>query len=138
MEASDLVHEESSYVAKQLALAGEPDGKNVIWDITMSSRESTEKRIDDLRSAGYTRIEGIFVDIPVDVGRRPGRTPGTERATTTIGPGNGLGGRFVPDDVTAAQADPDWGSSNRRTFEEVKPSSTPGCRCDNSVDGRAP
>ena len=75
MEASDLVHEESSYVARQLALRAEGDGKNIIWDITMSSWASTERRIDELHSAGYTRIEGIFVDIPVEtsVARADGR-----------------------------------------------------------------
>ena len=67
MEASDLVHEESSYIAKQLALRATADGKNVIWDITMSSRASTERRIVDLRAAGYSQVEGIFVDIPIEV-----------------------------------------------------------------------
>jgi predicted kinase len=67
MEASDLVHEESSYIAKQLALRAGASGKNVIWDITMSSRVSTESRISDLRDAGYSRVEGIFVDIPIEV-----------------------------------------------------------------------
>ena len=52
MEASDLVHEESSYIAKQLALQATADGKNIIWDITMSSRISTESRIGDLRTSG--------------------------------------------------------------------------------------
>ncbi|HEX3490567.1 MAG TPA: zeta toxin family protein, partial [Streptosporangiaceae bacterium] len=67
MEASDLVHEESSHIAKQVAIRARADGKNLIWDITMSSRSSTERRIDDLRASGYAAIEGIFVDIPVDV-----------------------------------------------------------------------
>jgi predicted kinase len=75
MEASDLVHEESSYGARQLALRAQADGKNIVWDITMSSRASTEGRIDELRSEGYTRIQGIFVDIPVEtsVARADGR-----------------------------------------------------------------
>jgi signal recognition particle GTPase len=37
MEASDLVHEESSAIAYQLADRAMKDGKNIIWDITMSS-----------------------------------------------------------------------------------------------------
>ena len=36
MEASELVHEESSYLASQLAIRAQADGKNLIWDITMS------------------------------------------------------------------------------------------------------
>lgn len=119
MEASDLVHEESSYVARQLALRAQADGKNVIWDITMSSRASTERRIDELRSSGYTRIEGIFIDIPVEisVSRADGRHregQGDYRA------GDGLGGRFIPAEMIRSQAEPDWGSCNRKTFEEVK------------------
>jgi len=136
MEASDLVHEESSYIAKQLALRAMPEGKNVIWDITMSSRESTERRIDDLRAADYSRVDGIFVDIPVDVAIR--RSDARHReGHDDYRDGHGLGGRFVPGDVTAAQADPDWGSRNRRTFEQVKPKLDGWLLCDNSVDGRA-
>jgi predicted kinase len=137
MEASDLVHEESSHVAKRMARRAMREGKNVIWDITMSSRESTEKRINDLREWGYSQIEGIFVDISVnvavgraDVRHREGHDSYRAR--------RGLGGRFVPADVTAAQADPDWGSCNRRTFEEIKPRLDAWARYDNSVDGRAP
>ena len=37
MEASDLAHEESSYIAKRLAMRAMTEGKNLIWDITMSS-----------------------------------------------------------------------------------------------------
>ena len=64
MEASDLAHEESSYIAKRLALRAMTDGKNIIWDITMSSQESTEERVSNLRGAAYSQIDGMFVDIP--------------------------------------------------------------------------
>jgi predicted kinase len=119
MEASDLIHEESSYVSRQLALRAQADGKNVIWDITMSSRASTERRIDELRSSGYMRIEGIFIDIPVEisVSRADGRHREGEDGCLA---GDGLGGRFIPAEMIRAQADPEWGSRNRRTFEEVK------------------
>ena len=43
MEAADLVHEESSYLALQLALRAQSDGKNVIWDITMSNQEGRRR-----------------------------------------------------------------------------------------------
>jgi predicted kinase len=137
MEASELVHEESSYVAKQLALRAMPDGKNVVWDITMSSRESTERRINDLREFGYSRVDGIFVDIPVQTSiqradRRHRDGHDDYRA------GQGLGGRFVAAEVVAYQADPDWGSRNRRTFEQIKPQLDAWTQYDNAVDGRAP
>ena len=32
----------------------------------MSAQKTTEKRISDLRNAGYSRIEGLFIDIPVE------------------------------------------------------------------------
>jgi predicted kinase len=137
MEASDLVHEESSHIARQLALRAMPEGKNLIWDITMSSRESTERRIGDLRAAGYSRVEAIFVEIPADVGVH--RSDARHReGHDSYRAGHGQGGRFVPAEVIAAQADPDWGSRNRRTFEEIKPRLDAWLLCDNSVDGRDP
>jgi predicted kinase len=137
MEASELAHEESSYIAKQLALRAMSDGKNVIWDITMSSRESTEKRISDLREFGYSRVEAIFVDIPVQTSIQ--RADSRHRADhDRYGAGHGLGGRYVAAEIIGAQADPDWGSCNRKTFEQVKPKLDAWARYDNSVDGRAP
>ena len=70
------------------------DGKNLIWDITMSSPASAGTRIDQLRDAGYDRIEAIFVDIPIEVS--------IERATARHRAGHdqylagaGLGGRYI-------------------------------------------
>jgi predicted kinase len=135
MEASDLVHEESSYVAKRLARRAESDGKNVIWDITMASRASTQWRIDTLRAEGYTRIEGIFVDITVEasVARADGRH---REGHDDYRAGEGLGGRLVPAEMIRAQADPECGSRNRKTFEEVKHQFDTWYRFDNS--GSAP
>ncbi len=136
MEASELVHEESSHIAKQLALRAMPDGKNVIWDITMSSEKSTEKRINDLRGFGYERVEAIFVDIPIETSIR--RTEGRHREDhDKYRAGQGLGGRYVAPEIISSQQDPDWGSCNRKTFERVKPQLDTWERWDNSVDGRA-
>lgn len=137
MEASELVHEESSHVAKQLALRAMADRKNVIWDITMSSRESTEKRINDLQRFGYSRVDAIFVDIPPETSIR--RADGRHRKDHDLyRSGDGLGGRYVAPEIIGSQADPDWGSRNRRTFEQVKTRMDAWARYDNSVDGRAP
>jgi predicted ABC-type ATPase len=137
MEACDLAHEESSHIARQLAARAQADGKNVIWDITMASRATTERRIEDLRSAGYTKIEGIFVDIPVEtsVARADARH---REGYDEYRAGKGVGGRFVPAEVIRGQSDPDWGSLNRRTFEAVKSKFDEWSLYDNSVDGRAP
>ena len=136
MEATELVHEESSHIAKRLALRATADQRNVIWDITMSSRESTEKRIDQLHAAGYS-VTGIFVDIPVEVSVR--RAEARHRAGhEDYRAGIGLGGRYVPPEVIRAQSDQEWGSQNRKTFEAVRHRFDQWSRYDNSVDGRPP
>jgi predicted ABC-type ATPase len=135
MEASDLVHEESSYLARQLALRAQHDGKNIIWDITMSTQKSTEMRIGDLREAGYRRIDGLFVDIPIDISIK--RTEARHReGHDHYRAGEGLGGRYVPPEVVQRQADSEWDSKNRRTFESIKSKFNAWSIYDNSVDGR--
>jgi len=135
MECSVLVHEESSYLARQLARRALADGKNVIWDITMSSASSTGKRIDELRDSGYQRVDGIFVDIPIEtsVTRTAERH---RRGHDRFLAGSGLGGRYVPAEVIRAQADAEHGSSNRRAFESVKADFDHWTIYDNSVRGR--
>jgi len=137
MEASDLVHEESSHIAKRLARRAQADGKNIVWDITMSSRTSTEYRIESLRASGYSQIDGIFVDIPVAT------SESRAEARHKIGQdeyqlGNGYGGRFVPPELIRRLADATWGSVNRKTFEEVKDQFSSWSIYDNSTDGRPP
>ncbi|MEV5710274.1 zeta toxin family protein [Actinoallomurus sp. NPDC052274] len=137
MERARLVHEESSQLAKALAGRAYADRKNVIWDITMSSKGSTVKRIQQLRDAGYSDIEGVFVDIPIEksVERAQERhRHGLEEYRN----GEGLGGRYVPPEVIRANADATWGSVNRRVFEELKPQFDRWKLYDNSVDGRDP
>ncbi len=135
METSSLGHEESSYIARRLAFRAYAEGKNVIWDITMSRSASAVSRIDELRSAGYEHIEGIFVDIPVEtsVARSEARH---RRGHDKYLAGEGLGGRYVPAELIRSQADPEYGSINRRAFEEAKPLLDEWAIFENSVDGR--
>ncbi len=136
MEASDLVHEESSHIAKLLAGRAIRDGKNIIWDITMSSVQSTDQRLADLDQAGYS-TSGIFVDISIDVAVR--RADARHRqGHEDYRAGIGFGGRYVPPEVIEAQADPERGSVNRRTFEQVKNRFTGWAVYDNSVTGQSP
>jgi hypothetical protein len=102
----------------------------------MSSRESTERRIDDLRAAGYA-VAGIFVDIPVETSVRRADLRHRE-GHEDYRAGIGLGGRYVPPEVIRAQADVDWGSQNRKTFEAVRDRFDRWSRYDNSVDGGPP
>jgi len=136
MEASDLVHVESSYLAKRLVRRAMDDGKNIIWDMTMSSTTTTEQRLDDLDRAGYS-ISGVFVDIGLAEALRRAdarHCQGQEDYQAGIG----FGGRYVPPEVIEAQADPEWGSVNRRTFEQVKHRFADWALYDNSVTGWDP
>lgn len=137
MEASTLAHEESSYLARQLAVRALREGKNVIWDVTMSSSASAGRRVDELRSAGYDRIAGIFVDIPIETSIR--RTEDRHRrGCDQFLSGQGSGGRYVPPEVIQAQSDPEFGTKNRRAFEALKSRFDHWAIYDNSVDGRPP
>jgi predicted ABC-type ATPase len=119
MEAAELVHEESSHIAKRLARLAQAEGRNVIWDVTLSKAESARRRIESLRYGGYTVVEGLFVDSPVNLS--------VERADARYRDGHhayragvGLGGRFVAEEVIRVQADSAWGSRNRANFEALK------------------
>jgi hypothetical protein len=136
MEASDLVDAESSYVAQRLARRAMDDGKNLIWDITMSSTRTTEDRLDDLDRAGYS-TNGIFVDIGIAEAVRRADTRHRLRHEDYRA-GLGFGGRYVPPEVIEAQADPEWGSVNRRTFEQVKKRFAEWASYDDLVTGRDP
>jgi predicted ABC-type ATPase len=134
MEASGLAHEESSYIARLLAMRAYPEGRNIIWDITMS-RPSSGDRVNELRNAGYQHVSGVFVDIPVEtsVERSNARhRRGYEKYLT----GEGLGGRFVPNEVIRGQVSPDHGSKNRAVFDGIKSELDEWIIYDNSVEGR--
>ena len=137
MEASDLAHEESSHIAKRLANRAEADGKNVIWDITMSKTDSIAERVESLRAAGYSQVDGVFVDIPVEVSVRRADARHRERHDD-FRAGHGFGGRYVPEATIVKNADAEWGSGNRRNFEQLKSTFDAWRRYDNSVDDRDP
>ena len=135
MEASDLAHEESSVIAKHLAHRAQAEGKNLVWDITMSRLESTQERIDSLRESGYEQIDAIFVDIPIEVSIR--RTQARHReGQESWQAGHGMGGRFVPPEIIRKQADSEWGSKNKKNFEDIKKCVNDWTVFDNGVDGR--
>jgi predicted ABC-type ATPase len=136
MEASELVHEESSYLARQLAIRAQAEGKNLIWDITMSDQAKTEQRIMDLREAGYTKIQALFVQIPIETSLKRTEARYWENQEKWLA-GEGLGGRLIPPEVILRQADEEWGSGNRKTFEAIKGIADNWEIRDNSVDDRA-
>jgi predicted kinase len=137
MEASDLVHEEASHLAKRLANRAEADGRNVIWDFTMSKTSSIADRIETLRAAGYSRVEGVFVDVPVEVSVR--RADDRFRHDhDAYRAGHGFGGRYISEFTIMKNADASWGSGNRKNFEQLKSAFDGWSTYDNSAHGAAP
>lgn len=135
MEASTLAHEEASYIAKQLALRAYADRRNVVWDVTMSSAVSTQRRIGELRTAGYTHVEGVFVAVPVELSVE--RAASRHRAGhEEYRAGYGLGGRYTAPELIRSHADPVFGSTNRAAFELVKWRFDAWRVYDNSATGR--
>lgn len=119
MERAALIHEESSHLTNLLGKRALGDGKNVIWDITMASRGSVDRRITEMRGAGYDDMRAVFVDIPVEtsVERALARH---RRGMTKYNAGEGLGGRYVPPSIIRKNESKTSTSKNRDTFEAVK------------------
>lgn len=134
MESSMLAHEEASHIAKRLAHRAQAEGKNIVWDMTMSRTGTCTDRIAALRAHGYTQIDAVFVDIPIAVSL--GRADARHRqGHDDFRAGVGLGGRFVFREMILGQADKDWGSVNRANFERIKDRCDTWSRYDNSADG---
>ncbi len=89
MEASDLVHAESSHVVKRLARRAMDDGKNIIWDITMSSRRPPNSGSMTWSGPG-TPPRGSSWTSPSGR-RRGGRMRGTAAGTRITVRASGLG-----------------------------------------------
>ncbi len=100
--------------------AGNRSGKNMIWDITMSSRESTERRIyssGPRDTPGSTEYSSTSRWMWESAGSEARHREGHDRYRAGVG----WAAVSFPPRVIASQADPDWGSRNRRTFERMKP-----------------
>lgn len=140
MEANSLIHEEASDLAKDLARMAAAEKINIIWDITMSSDSSVQGRIDRLREAGYTQIDGLFVSIDVNTSRT--RAEGRHRsAQQAYENGTGNGGRFLPPEETAAN-EPTPGSGklsrNAEVFDRIAPQFSSTVVFNNMVERGAP
>lgn len=137
MESVALIHEESGHLANLLAARAYASHKNVIWDVTMGSANSTRRRLTELRAAGYDEVNAVFVDIPLEtsVDRALSRhRQGMERHRS----GDGLGGRFVPPEVIRSHASPTASSINRTVFDGLREEFDSWAIFDNSVHGRPP
>lgn len=125
METAPLIHEESSYLAQQLAGKAYAMGANVAWDGTLRHPNSGSDRLSDLQQHGYT-AHGAFVDValPTSYARATQRHRQAQdalRAGTADGPL--LGGRVVPTDFIASSRPNSarYQSVNRENFEAIRP-----------------
>jgi hypothetical protein len=102
MEASPLAHTEAQFIGKRVAMLALAEGRNLLLEISMASRASTDTWIAALHAAGYT-IEGIFAEITIDESVR--RADAAHRGgEEDLRRGQGHGGRYIPADAIRALA----------------------------------
>ena len=137
LERVALIHEESSHIADILAARAYAEKKNMIWDITMASQKSVQKRLDDLRANGYTDVKGVFVNIDVEtsVERALARH---RRGMEDFRNGKGQGGRYVPPHIIRLNKSDKSSSANLDTFTALKDQFDSWDQYNNNVNGRAP
>lgn len=120
MEATPLVHEEASDITAKLQRRLVAKKKNIVVDKTMASLKSPMKTAQQLKDGGYSRIQAMFVDVPVETSKS-GAKGRWERGVNkyTESGGKGVGGRFLPDRITDAQKtedDSQFKSKNAKHF----------------------
>lgn len=117
LESSFLMHEESSKIAWDIAERAQAQGYNIVWDITMSSTGSVEKRIAQLQDeiGPEYEMQGLFVDVAPETSVM--RAMGRHKRGMDNNPN---GGRLVPPFVTLEAVDDVYSSTNRRAFEQMK------------------
>lgn len=119
MERSTLVHQESRRLAAMLAERAKHDRKNVIYDTTMTSYSDTKNLIQELDKSGYSKISGVFVDVPYDVSIARTRARYAAEVNDYLA-GNGEGGRFLPTSAVNAHFDYSGKSYAAGTFKSLR------------------
>lgn len=113
-EAAWMVHEESSKLAWDLHYRAVAAGKNVIWDMTMSSASGVEQRLNKLNEAGY-KVKLIYVHTTVETSIKRS----VERYRLGLAQ-NPKSARYVAHAIITNQHDPEHGTKNKKAFETVK------------------
>ncbi len=118
MELSYLAHEEASQMSHELADRVIANGQNMIWDVTLGSRNSGSERVAQLKAQGY-HVTGVFVDVSVDhsIEAALGRY---QRGVDDHAAGKGYGGRYVPPSLIEQGRDgTEAYSKNRLVFDSL-------------------
>jgi len=139
MECAPLVVEESRHVANMVLARCAAEHKNVIIELTMNPSDNIEQRVAILHQEGYTDVEGVYIDIPLDTSI----TRALNRYRTGLdawrhGQGNGAR-RISPADLTETwgTSDPDV-SLNEENFTRNEQIFDGWYKFDNSQYGRPP
>lgn len=139
LEASTLIHDESSHISNMLAQRAYAHRTNVIWDVSMSNKASMQRRINEMAGHGYGKPDGVFVNVPVEtsVQRALSRH---RQGMEEYRQGQGMGGRYAPPHLIRQSASSTSDSANRDVFNELDKEKAFGSSVvyDNSTLGQAP
>lgn len=122
MEASPLVHEESSHISSVLLRKVTNERMNIIVDITMSNVGSVESRVDTLRKNNYSDIDVVFVDIKLETSKARADARYTFGMNDYTEKGKGHGGRHLPESVIDGNAttSPNFNSRNAENLVALR------------------
>lgn len=95
LELASLVHEESSYLSKQLRARAIATGDNIIVDTVLAGEGSATALGDQLAQAGYM-VQIVDVEVPFELSEQRIRSRWEKEYVAALEGGEGLGGRWVP------------------------------------------
>jgi zeta toxin len=102
MEASQLVHAEAQFLAKRVAMLAMADGRNLLLEVSMASRASTDSWIAALHATGYA-VTGVFAEISIEESVRQADAA-HRHGQEEFRQGRGHGGRYIPLEAIRALA----------------------------------
>lgn len=118
MESSTFVHQHSVELAEQLAHRAYSQGKNVLWDTTMTDPDALHGRIKDLRDKGYKEVNGVLADAPPEISRAR-VDERHQQGEDAYARGQGMGGRWLPTTLTNSTPPPSPGSGRHSQSGEI-------------------
>lgn len=144
MEASTLVHKESSAITYQFLVKNIDKGKNIFMDQTIASIKKTSTDLAMCNKNDY-KIEGFFVDVTPEVSSQRAEYRYREGTNDYLKTGEGYGGRPVPKFFKDKQQNNNingYNSKNAENFMRLANIKglfkTPPRVFDNSVQGKSP
>lgn len=110
MELASLVHEESSYLAREAQRSAMESGRNLVIDGVLGDRDKALARANSFADAGY-QIEVHVIDVPEDVAAARVRSRWMGEYEKALSGESELGGRWVPSEYMHGLYLPDGSSA---------------------------